>query len=270
MSKELMETQVFTMEPRDLEEAMKFADLISKSKLVPTDYQSQPGNVLIAIQMGREIGLKPLQALQNIAVINGRPCVWGDALPAIAYSSKLVEDLREDFDAATMTATCQIKRKGQASAVVRTFSKQDAEAARLWGKQGTWQTHPKRMLQIRARAFAIRDTFPDYLKGLAVAEEQLDVVVESTETPLPAPPAAPKRLSEAKGVSEEKTQPDAILTQKTATPETAVSDWKQIPAVADGKCGICKEAIIKAQLVMFSPKKGLRCMNCDPTAGPKE
>ena len=194
MGQELVE---FSFQPKTLEEAMKFAELVSKSDLVPKDYKGNPGNVLIAIQWGNEIGLKPLQALQNIAVINGRPCLWGDAALALVRGSGLVEDFREDLHEPSMTATCTIKRKDQPTPIIRTFSKADAEKASLWGKNN-WSGYPKRMLQMRARAFALRDGFTDVLKGISVAEEQQDVI-DVTGTPLPAPPEPPKRLSQTNG-----------------------------------------------------------------------
>lgn len=192
MGQELVE---FSIEPKTFEEAMKYAELIAKSTLVPKDYQGQPGNVLIAIQWGREIGLKPLQALQNIAVINGRPCLWGDAVLAMVRGSGLVEDYREDFHEATFTATCTIKRKGQPSPIVRTFSRADAERAGLWDRN-TWKSYPKRMAQMRARAFALRDGFADVLKGIAISEEQQDV--ETNGQALLPPPEPPRRLSETR------------------------------------------------------------------------
>jgi len=164
----------FSLVPTTLDEAIKYSDMIAKSDLVPKDYKGNAGNVLIAVQMGAEIGLKPLQALQNIAVINGRPCVWGDALPAIIQASGTVEAFAESFDEKTMTATCKATRKGTAGEIVRTFSKADAEKAGLWAKAGTWQNYPKRMLQLRARAWALRDGWADWLKGLGVAEEVQD------------------------------------------------------------------------------------------------
>lgn len=191
----------FSLEPRSLDEAYKLAEIIAKSDLVPKDYQGKPANVLIAVQMGRELGLKPMQAIQNISVVNGRPAVWGDAPLAMVMGSGLVEDVREDFDEQTWTATCSIRRKGIPSPTVRRFSQEDAKKAGLWTKAGSWSTSPKRMLQLRARGFALRDLFPDVLKGLTIGEEQQDIVdMDSTDPaqPLTAPPKIepPKRLSE--------------------------------------------------------------------------
>src|SRR3990172_4570570 len=191
MTQELVQ---FSFQPKTLEEAMKFAELVAKSDLVPKDYKGNAGNVLIAIQWGQEVGLKPLQALQNIAVINGRPCLWGDAVLAMVRGSGLLEDFREDFHEPSMTATCAVRRKDQPTPISRSFGKADAEKAGLWSKDN-YKNYPKRMLQMRARAFAMRDGFADVLKGIAVAEEQQDVI-DVEVTALPAPPEPPKRLSD--------------------------------------------------------------------------
>lgn len=176
----------FSLAPRNIEEAFRLADMLADSDLVPKDFKGKPGNVLVAVQWGAEIGLKPLQALQNIAVINGRPCLWGDALIALVRSSPLCEYVLEEATA-DGTAVCRVKRRGE-SEQVRTFSNADAKTAGLLGKQGPWQSNPARMKQMRARAFALRDVFPDVLKGIAVAEEVMDYV----EPPkLEQPPGLP-------------------------------------------------------------------------------
>ena len=181
MTKQLTTTEqspsetAFTLLPTTLAEAQEYALLISKSEMIPPAYRNKPANVLLAVQMGAEIGLKPLQALQTIAVINGHPAVFGDGLIGLVRSSSLCEYVREGFDDDTMTATCIAKRTSQTEER-RTFSQKDAEIAGLWSKPGPWKQYPKRMLQMRARAFCLRDLFPDVLKGLAVAEEVADYV----------------------------------------------------------------------------------------------
>ena len=238
MTQELVK---FSMEPKTLEEAMKYAELIAKSSLVPKDFVNQPGNVLVAIQMGQEIGLKPLQALQNIAVINGRPCLWGDAVLALVRGSGLLEDFREDFDEPTQTASCSAKRRGQPTIILRRFGMDDAKKAGLWGKQGTWQTYPRRMMQMRARAFALRDGFADVLKGLAIAEEQGDVIEadgQEVTTALPPPPVAPRRLSQSEGPTAPTVNPiDAELIavwklsiQQTTTLDELKTVWDNLIA----------------------------------------
>jgi hypothetical protein len=163
--------------PTTIKEAIEFAELLSKSSLVPKDFVGNPGNIIVAIQWGAEVGLAPMQAMQNIAVINGRPCLWGDAVLALVRASGLLDAINEEVSEAG--ATCTVKRRGSVP-VSRAFTVEDAKRAGLWGKAGPWTTYPKRMLQMRARAFALRDEFTDVLKGMHVAEEASDIEIDIT------------------------------------------------------------------------------------------
>ncbi|WP_272970423.1 recombinase RecT [Comamonas terrigena] len=162
----------FDLSPQNFEQALTFSNYLADSDLVPKDFKGKPGNCLIAMQWGAELGLKPLQSLQNLAVINGRPALWGDAVIALVMASPVCEYVTEDDDG--HTAYCRVKRKGGPEQV-RTFSIEDAQKAGLLGKQGPWTQYPKRMRQMRARAFALRDVFPDVLRGMPVAEELQDM-----------------------------------------------------------------------------------------------
>lgn len=165
--------------PRTLTEAKELATLMSESSLVPKDYQRAPHNILVAMMMGAEVGLRPMQAIQNIAVINGRPSVWGDAALAIVKAQPSCEDVVETMEGEgdARVARCEVRRRGR-QPVVRTFSVEEAKSAGLWAKTGPWQNYPARMLQMRARGFALRDAFPDALRGMYIAEEAQDIPVE--------------------------------------------------------------------------------------------
>lgn len=161
----------FDLSPQSLDEAMRFADILSASDIVPKDFVGKPGNILVAIQWGMELGLKPMQAMQNIAVINGRPSLWGDAVIALVRNSPLCEYIYETIE--NGVAICRVKRSGEEEQV-RRFSEQEAQEAGLLNKAGPWKQYKNRMLQMRARAFALRDVFPDILKGIPIAEEVRD------------------------------------------------------------------------------------------------
>lgn len=158
---------VYDFAPRSLDQALDLANMLASSSLVPKDYQRSPGNILVAIQWGAEVGLKPLQAMQNIAVINGRPSLWGDAMLAIVRASPLCESVIETES--DTKGTCTVKRRGEPEYTVE-FTVEDAKKAGLYGKQGPWQTATRRMMKLRARAFALRDKFPDVLRGIGIKE----------------------------------------------------------------------------------------------------
>jgi len=173
----------FALQPANITEAMQMAEMLARSQMVPKGYQGKPQDTLVAMMMGAELGLNPIQSLQNIAVVNGRPSIYGDALLALVQNHPKFGGQEESFDEATMTATCTVWRKGDEKRHTVTFSKLDAEKAGLWGKQGPWQQYPKRMLMWRARGYALRDKFADALGGLITVEEAQDMPTERDITP---------------------------------------------------------------------------------------
>ena len=167
-------TSGFSLAPRNLEEAMKLAEMICNTEIVPKNFKGKAGDTLVAMMLGSEVGLNPLQSLSNIAVINGRPSIWGDAMLALCLKNPNFNFITETLDPTTMTATCTVSRKGGVPHTV-TFNEEDAKTAGLLGKAGPWTNYKKRMLQKRARGFALRDQFADSLHGLITQEEARDI-----------------------------------------------------------------------------------------------
>ena len=190
----------------DIDGLWRFATMVAKSGMAPKG-MGEPA-ICVAIQMGLEVGLSPMQALQSTAVINGRPAIYGDAAKALVESSGLMEDYDQWFECdgkklttqgglsrmpsaaelknKTLTCCVMSKRKSR-KPLVATFSVEDATAASLWGKPGPWSQYPARMLMFRARGFNLRDNFGDILKGLRTVEEIRDdaVVIDAQSPPTP-------------------------------------------------------------------------------------
>jgi hypothetical protein len=160
--------------PTTMTEALEFSEMLAASSMVPSSFKNKAPDILVAIQWGSEVGLPPMSALQNIAVINGRPSIYGDAALALITSHSQYGGHTEFMEGEE--AFCKITRKVGGSTVetTRSFSVADAKRAKLWGKAGPWSQYPKRMLQMRARGFCMRDSFPDALKGVAIHEEAED------------------------------------------------------------------------------------------------
>jgi hypothetical protein len=196
-----MSTEISTVQPRGLaldtfEDAFRFSKLVATSDFAPKDFRGKPESCLLAIQHGAELGLSPMQSLQSIAVVNGRPSVYGDTALAVCKGSPVCEWVRETIEGEGehMVAVCQAKRRGDAQPVESRFGVAEAKKAGLWGKQGPWTQYPRRMLQMRARGFALRDAFPDVLRGLVTAEEAADythVETEPVRVTQPTPPTPP-------------------------------------------------------------------------------
>jgi hypothetical protein len=166
--------------PMTLDDAIKASELFSKSNLIPNSYKGKPEDILVAIILGNELGMSPITSLQSIATINGKPSIYGDAMLALVQSSPVCMGVAESFFKAVKqedcAAVCIAYRKNRDPVTV-SFSIGDAIRAGLWKKAGPWTQYPKRMLQMRARSFALRDAFPDVLRGLIAVEEAEDYLV---------------------------------------------------------------------------------------------
>lgn len=191
--------QLAPLVPQSLDEAFRLAQALARGgDMVPKHFQGQPEQIMAAIMRGLEVGLAPMQALSNIAVINGRATVWGDALPALMQRAGHSLDVELQGEGDGQRAVATLVRGDTGQKIVREFSVADAKKANLWGKAGPWQTYPARMLSMRARAWAVRDGAADALMGLQVSEEMQDVPPMRDVTPK-ASPRLQQMVAKARG-----------------------------------------------------------------------
>lgn len=161
----------------DFDTGWRMAKAIVSANMQPKTFgtgQTAICACFVAMQAGAEVGLAPMQAIQNIAVINGKPGIYGPAALALVEASGKLEDLDETVDGTgdQRCAVLTLTRVGRKPRTFR-FSVADAKRAELWGKKGPWSQYPDRMLLARARGFALRDVFPDVLLGCAHTIEEL-------------------------------------------------------------------------------------------------
>lgn len=219
---------------------------IAKSGLAPKGIE-RPESIFIALQMGMELGLPPMAALQNIAIINGRPSLWGDAQLAVCRATGELKAFDEWYEQGgkrlqrnpvTYTddtvAVCRVVRANHEPMEVG-FSVADAKRASLWGKSGPWTQYPFRMLRSRARSYALRDTFGDALRGLMSSDEVIDI-----------PPVQPQG---ARPVSEGTKALAALLNNPQAVPANVdeqtgeeIEPAKEMPAEDAALTGNAAEA----------------------------
>jgi hypothetical protein len=208
--------------PTDFDGAWRISQAVVAANMAPKSLETVE-KCAVAILHGLEVGLTPMQALQSIAVINGRPSLWGDGALGLIQASGHLDDQDEHFEgtdesADSFKAVCILKRKGKSRPYRGEFSITDAKQAKLLGKDGPWQTYRKRMLKMRARAFAMRDGFSDVLKGLSVAEEQQDVerVAGEDHAPrrrVPSPP--PEVATETAAATEPVVETEDVIDEYT-------------------------------------------------------
>lgn len=158
---------------------LKLSEKLAKTQFVPKQYQGHPEDCFAAIQYGRTFGLQPLQSLQNIHVINGRPGLSSQAMFAVCmkYADGPPEILMEEKAGQPFAASVAWTRKGNKKTV--RFTMDDAKKAKLTEKTGSlWNVYPANMLQWRAAAFCSRLMFPDVLAGVYTHEELQEITNE--------------------------------------------------------------------------------------------
>lgn len=171
-----LEDSLFAPDKRAYYEEL--AIMLSKSSVLPKQYIGKPTDLFVAMAYGYRLGLSVEQSIQDIAVINQKPTLYGDGLLAVCMSHAAFEDILEEplKDGDKIVGyRCTIKRRGR-SPCVREFTLLDAKRAGLLGKHGPWTQYESRQLQMRARGFALRDSFADALRGVKSREEVEDYI----------------------------------------------------------------------------------------------
>lgn len=187
--------------PSSWSEIVAIASAICRAKMAPKSYCDRDGNpfpdkVAVSIMHGMEVGMTPMAALQSIAVINGMPSLYGDGMLAVVRASGLLEDFVEELEwdgKGPLKAVCRVKRRGEPTWGVMDCARDDCIKAGWWSKDGPWKATPHRMMQMRARGWALRDKFADVLRGLRSAEEVEDMVDVTPGGSSSVAPAEPSR-----------------------------------------------------------------------------
>jgi hypothetical protein len=165
---------------KNFDEQYRIATAFAASRMLPPAWDT-PEKVFFGIQMAHQLGLKPLLAMRQMVPINGNVSIWGDLPLAIVRSSGLLVSIKEYWydekgapinwletpNAVWAGAYCEVWRKGSGPKSFA-YSIKDAKEAGLWGKK-VWAVHPKRMAQLRARGWLLKDEFSDVLMGVSIA-----------------------------------------------------------------------------------------------------
>lgn len=210
------------------------AQTLAKSTIIPKAYIGKPQDIFVAMAMGYQLGLPVEQALQDIAVINGKPCLYGDGMMAVCIShpecESIIEEPLVDANGLVYGYECTVKRKGHSPHTKR-FTLEDAHRAGLNNRGNVWGSYSERMLQMRARSYALRDKFADALRGIKMAETEAENVVEGDAVEVLSRTEQLKELLTAQETRDEKDhqsnsyrEPQAQNKKDSAQPEENVHD----------------------------------------------
>lgn len=201
-------------DPHTILAVEKLANAVASSALIPSDLRGKPGDVLIIMLTGHELGLPPMLALQKVYVIKGRPFIGSELLAAKVQSSPacLYFTLVESSE---RKATYETHRKGSPKPVQMSYTIEEANKAGLTGKDN-WKNHAAAMLRARAAAALARAVYPDLIMGFdSMSEEELNderFAVARNVTPAPVAKRAEPKPEPEDAVLEE---PSELTEQQT-------------------------------------------------------
>jgi len=155
----------------------EFAKVLAVSELLPDGLRGKPGNVFMALMQGLDLGLRPMQALNLIDVIKGKPCMNAQGMRALitaaGHEINVVEWTEEK-------CVIEGRRAGTSDWRQASFTIQQAQAAGLTGDN--WKKYPADMLLARATSRLAKAYFADVTNGLATVEEVLDIAATPTKS----------------------------------------------------------------------------------------
>lgn len=148
--------------------AMKIAEAMCSTAMVPKTYQGKPADGAAAILYGAELGLNAIQSLQQIMVINGKPGI--ETRTAVALLKNHGYDVRE-VEGSDESVTVE-GRGPNGEHEVSTWDMTRATKAG-YTSNALYKKIPHQMLYAKAAMEVARKIAPHVLSGIAYSTEEL-------------------------------------------------------------------------------------------------
>lgn len=165
-----MSTAITPFVPENLEQAEKLSTQLAKSALLPEALRGKPGDVLVVLITGSELGLSPMQSVRGLHVIKGKAIMSADLQVALTKRHPDCVYFRMT-ESTALRATYEAQRKGDPKPTSMTFTMEDAARAGLAGGD-TWRKYPAAMLRARCSSSLARTVFPDLMLGVYEEDEE--------------------------------------------------------------------------------------------------
>lgn len=175
MSTDLVHVNTFDLVPQ----AASLAEQIARTDFAPAGLRGKPEAVMAAMLQGHELGIGPMQALSEIAVINGKPCMSAKLMRALVQRAGHEIWFHSKSNTKVVMRARRTEWPEDRVAEVA-WTMDDAKAAGLSGGQN-YRKYPRLMLAARATGEICRDNFADVLGGIGYTPEELtdgDLIAE--------------------------------------------------------------------------------------------
>jgi hypothetical protein len=166
------------------EVSWKTSQRIANTAFVPTAFRGKPESVFAAVLYGEELGLGPMQSLNSIHVIEGKPSMAPELMRALVFKAGHRIDVKVCMNDEVILYG---RRADSGSEATVKWTMKDAQNAGLAGR-GAWKTYPRAMLLARATSELCRMLFADVVAGLSYTPEEAASIAGSDWEEVPAEP----------------------------------------------------------------------------------
>lgn len=158
----------------NMNDKMQYAQALAQASLLPKQYQRNPGNVLLAVELGESLGIPPIQAINTVHVIEGKPSASSGLISALVRRAGHTLRVKGN----DQSATAEIIRSDDPDFTYSvTWDMGRARNAGVTGKDN-WKKYPAAMLKARAITEVARDACQEALMGVQYTPEELGAVVD--------------------------------------------------------------------------------------------
>lgn len=158
----------------NMNDKMQYAQALAQASLLPKQYQRNPGNVLLAVELGESLGIPPIQAINTVHVIEGKPSASSGLISALVRRAGHTLRVKGDDH----SATAEIVRSDDPDFTYSvTWDMSRARNAGVTGKDN-WKKYPAAMLKARAITEVARDACQEALMGVQYTPEELGATVD--------------------------------------------------------------------------------------------
>ena len=193
------------------EDAQRMAKVLVTSKLVPTAFQNNLGDCMIALEMANRMGVNPIAVMQNLYIVHGKPS-WSAQFIVAAinqsgrFKTTLMYEINGEGDGKGCIAYAFDFEGNRVDSPKVTIKMAKDEG--WYSKNGSkWQTMEDLMLRYRAATFFGRLYTPDLLMGIQTKEELDDVIDVKIDEP-ESPKVDLNALAAKKEIPEETQKPE--------------------------------------------------------------
>ena len=167
--------------------AWQMSQALAESTVVPSTFQKNPANCLIAIEQANRLNMSPFMVMQNLYIIQGKPSWSSKFLIAMIngsgrFDAELQYDEKKDADGkpySCLAWTTKNGRRIEGMEVTMDMAKEEGWLAKNGSK---WKTLPALMLRYRAASFFASLNCPELTLGIYTKEEVEDNDFRDTDS----------------------------------------------------------------------------------------